>query len=279
MPKNQGSEVYDYFSPPKDVLALESPVPQKPKEGSSAAIDDAMAKSAEAQEKQEKEAAQEAEKEKQEEAQEKEDEEQEAAEEEQEKKDDEAEEAQDKIEAEKDAQEEPAYPLLFRDGKQIDRVEGTGVLDIVDEDGGKMTVPIQDGKKNGQALLFDETGVLFAKLTYVDDVLHGPGQYMYSDGKTLQAEFNYENDVLSGPFVAWSENGLKQSEGTYKNNVIHGDYLVYDLEEEVTQIQEYKDGLQDGETRTYMPKTSGGKLYKTEHYEKGVRKWEKLEKI
>jgi antitoxin component YwqK of YwqJK toxin-antitoxin module len=272
--KNQDSDLYRYLSPPKDLLALELPVPEKPKEPMSLKSettpeDDDKEEGYEEDQEEKKE-------EEEDQAQEKIEEEQDLKEEEDEKKQDEAEEIQDKMEEEKEGQ---AFPLLFRDGQKIEQVEGTGILDVVDDDGEKMTVPILDGKKNGQALLFDEAGILTTKLTYLNDELHGPGHYMYPDGETIQTEFNFEHNLMCGPFIAWSESGLKQSEAIYKNEVIHGDYLVYDLEGEVVQIQEYKNGQQDGETRTYMPKSSGGKLHKTEYYEKGVRKWEKVEKM
>ncbi len=286
----QDSDVYKFMAPPPEVLAKEEPVPPPPpkdeeKKPVELPVEDAAVEAEKEAKEKEEEAKEEAEEKKEEEEElqenleEEKEEEQEKKEEEEEEKEEEVEELQEKLEEEQEKKDDPTYPLLFLDGKPIEKIEGTGLLDMVEEDNSKMTVPIKDGKKNGEAILVDEDGILFKKLTYVDDELHGRGQSFYSDGKTRHMEFFFEHDVLSGPFTCWGENGLKQSEATYKKGAMTGHYIVYDLEEEVAQIQEWNNNLQDGETRTYLPKSRGGKLYKTEFFEKGVRKWEKTEKF
>jgi hypothetical protein len=77
----------------------------------------------------------------------------------------------------------------------------------------------KDGRKNGEYTMYYETGELYSKGKFKDDVLDGLSILYFKNGNK-SSEFNYDKGILHGAFTLYYESGKIQENGEYKNGII-----------------------------------------------------------
>lgn len=88
----------------------------------------------------------------------------------------------------------------------------------------------------------------------------------YPNGN-IKIKGEIHNNERVGLWIAYYENGMKQSESTYQKSILHGRTASFYKNGQVRYIGYFFGGKKDGKWELY---TEDGKLEKTETYVKGV---------
>lgn len=146
-----------------------------------------------------------------------------------------------------------------------------GVYEIRFEEG-KILVTYKESVKEGEMLVYDSKGTLLQRLFYKNDFLNGQTINYFSDGKTPEVITTFKENILEGPMTSYYSNGVKRSEALYKKGKLEGDFLFYDEFGDLSQKTVYRNGLKDGISKAYFPKSQGGGVCQVSQYEKDLLK-------
>jgi len=83
-----------------------------------------------------------------------------------------------------------------------------------------------DGKLEGEKLVFYPSGTTAEKSNYLNGKLEGSSIW-YAKNGTILKDFQYKNDELNGVSKYYNADGNLQAEGTYRNGVKHGVWNYY----------------------------------------------------
>lgn len=89
------------------------------------------------------------------------------------------------------------------------------------------TEQYENGKLNGEQIIYFLNGNITKKAHYQNGTLHGMVQ-IYAENGTLLKYFNYQNGELNGKARYYNSNGDLILEGTYKNNLKDGVWKTYE---------------------------------------------------
>ena len=127
----------------------------------------------------------------------------------------------------------------------------------------------KDGKKNGELVIYNEENKITHRMTYQDNQLQGKAVTYFGD-ESVDTVMFYKDNILDGPMVGYYPSGLKRVIGNYAKGKLEGDFVFYDQFEDVCQKTAYKNGLQNGLSTTYFPKSQGGDICQVSQYENGL---------
>lgn len=134
---------------------------------------------------------------------------------------------------------------------------------------------INNGQRNGEWTTYFKNGRLASVENYKNDTLHGR-QIHYTPSGRYNLRANYKMGVKVDSFFLYTGDGDLNFEG-YRDSTgkQQGIFKIYDANGRVIQIGNYKDGIFDGEFKTFY---SNGQLKAIEHYRMNERvgKWIEL---
>lgn len=94
-------------------------------------------------------------------------------------------------------------------------------------------------------------------------------QLLYPDDHKVAAEGSYHNGALQGGWIEYWENGMPRSITQYDNGKKNGLYLVLDMQGSINKMENYRNDLLEGPSRTYMMHV--GIPAEETYYSKGVK--------
>lgn len=97
-------------------------------------------------------------------------------------------------------------------------------------------VTYRDGVKEGQVIVYTESGLVLDSMNFVADKLDGERVKYFTNGQK-QAVINYKAGVVDGAYVSFFDDGGKVMEGTFSNGVRDGIWMFYDKD---GSYKEYK---------------------------------------
>ncbi len=154
------------------------------------------------------------------------------------------------------------YETYFPDGKVQSRfpVSGNG-LEVQFHPSGKerLVVPLQDGKRDGTARIFDETGALWATILYQGGKKNGV-EVHYARTAEKIGEYPYKDAKPTGIARTWYPDGAKQSE-FHHSGVGEG-----------TEVQYHR----SGEVRLHVPLFNGKRQGVATIYTEAGQRWAEL---
>lgn len=160
------------------------------------------------------------------------------------------------------------YETYFADGKVQSRfpVDGNG-LEVQYHAGGKerLVVPLRDGKRDGTARIFDETGALWATILYQEGKKNGIEVHYARTGEKV-GEYPYKEDKPVGIARTWYPDGAKQSE-FHHNGQGPGTEVHYHRSGEVRLHVPLLNGKRQGVASIY---TEAGLRWAELPFERGV---------
>ena len=90
-----------------------------------------------------------------------------------------------------------------------------------------------------------EKGKLKLKMYILNGKLDGNVEYFFKDGSKKEIRA-YDNGLMHGTWITWSEKGIKIAEANYKNNVKDGKWYVWDENDVKRYEMEYEEGKKVG---------------------------------
>jgi len=105
-------------------------------------------------------------------------------------------------------------------------------------------------KVHGDIITYNEAGIVDKEARYLHGMKHG--MQMETNNKGLREYVNYNDGVLEGEFICLYPNGTKQREGAYeKENVKTGKWTLWAEDGKVIQEEHYLNGKLNGEKSVY----------------------------
>ncbi len=125
----------------------------------------------------------------------------------------------------------------------------------------------REGKMNGKASSYYESGNIRTESFYVDDKKDSLDYGLYDSGKPwYQAQF--ENGVRVGDQNEWYENGQVRSSWTYAAGQPHGQQKAWHENGQVMYVREFDQGNESGATQAWY---EDGKIESSQHFIDGVK--------
>ena len=117
-------------------------------------------------------------------------------------------------------------------------------------------------KLHGEVITYDEAGIVVEEARYQHGTKHG--KQMRTNSKGLREYINYNDGDLKGEFLCLYPNGNKQWEGAYeKENIKTGKWTLWTENGNVIQEEHYLNGKLNGEKNIYY--TTGSLHIKGEY--------------
>ena len=126
-------------------------------------------------------------------------------------------------------------------------------------------LPYNDDKENGESMVCYESGEVKEKVTYADGLETGMLTSFYESGKKL-TEVPYSNGKMDGPYTQYYENGKTKQECTYKDGKAIGTAKFYYESGQLQEEDKYADDKLEGEVKLYF---ESGKLNEVSNYKEG----------
>ena len=105
-------------------------------------------------------------------------------------------------------------------------------------------------KIHGDVITYNEAGVIVEEARYLHGMKHG--MQMETKNKGLREYVNYNDGVLEGKFLCLYPDGAKQREGAYeKENVKTGKWTLWAEDGKIIQEEHYLNGKLNGEKKVY----------------------------
>ena len=112
-----------------------------------------------------------------------------------------------------------------------------------------------------------EKDILLYEGRFVNDVPTGEFKYYHNNGN-VKSISNFLNGTHRVQTVLYHINGKKSAEGLFVNQQKEGEWLYYSSSEILIKKESYKNGIKNGEWKTYSPQT--GILIQEESYDNGI---------
>ena len=100
---------------------------------------------------------------------------------------------------------------------------------------------MKDGKKEGERILYYESGQLKDKINYKDGALEGERLEYFENGQ-LKEKVIYKDGKKEGEGLWYYENGQLEEKVNYKEGVKNGEWLNYYDNGQLVRTRIYKDG-------------------------------------
>jgi antitoxin component YwqK of YwqJK toxin-antitoxin module len=97
------------------------------------------------------------------------------------------------------------------------------------------------GKKNGEALFYDDAGRVSTKAQYLDGKLHGESLH-YNPSGILMRKASYRKDMLHGHAIDYYPSGKPREVSTHKDNVLDGEMIRLGKDGKITERLYYQGG-------------------------------------
>lgn len=123
-----------------------------------------------------------------------------------------------------------------------------------------------DGKSQGKANYYYESGALKETTTYKNDLKDGPSLHYYESGN-LRISTNYKNDTTDGYYKYYNLNGSLNAEGWMKNNLSAGTWHNYNENGTLSRDVYFVNDEINGPEKNYE---ADGKLDYINHYDLGM---------
>jgi len=95
-------------------------------------------------------------------------------------------------------------------------------------------------------VVFSDTSLVKDRFTYKNGILNGETGSWYRSGM-LRSKGYYENNLLTGKWEFWDEEGNKVVEANYKNDLLNGMYISYYPDGSIKEKGEYTNDKRTGE--------------------------------
>ncbi|OLF55455.1 toxin-antitoxin system YwqK family antitoxin [Pseudomonas chlororaphis] len=110
-----------------------------------------------------------------------------------------------------------------------------------------------DGKRQGEALTYSESGVVVERSNYQDDLLEG-WQTTYHDNGKVAESYNWHQDKrVDGEYLEYDENGKLVGRITYRANLPDGPITSYYPDGRIKDSGQFVAGKKVGPSPTYYP--------------------------
>lgn len=121
----------------------------------------------------------------------------------------------------------------------------TGAVKLLDDDGRSVTYIYREGRRNGIAVAYYETGKPEIEISYARGMKNGDENVFYINGNP-QRKRSYKDNVLHGEEVLYYENGKPQKRLYYRDGKLNDSVVEFDVNGNKTKITPYTDDVKNG---------------------------------
>ena len=128
----------------------------------------------------------------------------------------------------------------YKDGEPF-----IGAVKLPDEQGRNVIYVFKEGRKNGVATAYYETGRPEIEISYVHGQKNGDEVLYYLNGNA-QRKSSYKNNVLHGEEILYYENGTPQKRFYYRDGKLNDNAIEYDINGNKVRVTPYVDDIKNG---------------------------------
>lgn len=132
----------------------------------------------------------------------------------------------------------------------------------------------KNGLLNGEMLLYNASGIITAKITYVDGKLNGTSKFFNESNGQLKISVEYENNLMHGNLKCYDDAGNLIETTEYSQGKKSGKTINYGENGEIIKIANFQNDVLEGDLIIFYPqnnKNSDLKIMSSEAYSNGLK--------